>query len=80
MDDIKVVLKVDREYPTIDGFKVEDFIREYFELPSDVIPDNLYMSYNDLVNYTINLMGMTMESVLKNVEFLKRKNDITQKI
>ena len=77
MDDIKVVLKADREYPTIDGFKVEDFIRESFELPSDVIPDNLYMSYNDLVNYTINLMGMTMESVLKNVEFLKRKNDIT---
>ena len=77
MDDIKVVLKEDREYPTIDGFKVEDFIRESFELPSDVIPDNLYMSYNDLVNYTINLMGMTMESVLKNVEFLKRKNDIT---
>ena len=77
MDDIKAVLKVDREYPTIDGFKVEDFIRESFELPSDVIPDNLYMSYNDLVNYTINLMGMTMESVLKNVEFLKRKNDIT---
>ena len=77
MDDIKVVLKVVREYPTIDGFKVEDFIRESFELPSDVIPDNLYMSYNDLVNYTINLMGMTMESVLKNVEFLKRKNDIT---
>ena len=48
MDDIKVVLKVDREYPTIDGFKVEDFIRESFELPSDVIPDNLYILLFDL--------------------------------
>ena len=78
MEETKVILTVEDSYDGIDGFKVEELIRTLFDLPENVVPETLVIGYNDLVNYTSYIMGSTMDSALKNVELLKkRNNDIT---
>lgn len=78
MEETKVILSVEDSYDGIDGFKVEELIRTLFGLPENVVHETLVIGYNDLVNYTAYIMGSTMDSTLKNVELLKkRNNDIT---
>lgn len=48
----------------IDGFEVEDLIRTAFDIPSGHAGD-IIISYNDFVNYTKNIMGLTIESVTR---------------
>lgn len=67
-DNIKVSLRLD--VPTvettsqIDGFEVEELIRNGFEIPDDYAGD-LTIGYNDFINYTKNIIGLTMESIVR---------------
>ena len=51
----------------IDGFAVEEIIREALEL-GDSNPEIIEFEYNDLVEYTKFIMEECMKSVLENYE------------
>lgn len=73
-----IELKMRLDVPTIettqmiDGFEVEDLIRTGFEMPDDYAGDFI-IGYNDLINYTKNIIGLTMESMIRTHKELKTK-------
>lgn len=60
----------------IDGFEVEDIVRESFGLEEDSdLSQGLNISYNDLIDFTKYIIGATMDSMTANIEELKKEDN-----
>ena len=64
-----------QEKINIDGFEVEDIVREAFSIDDSAdISKGITMDYNDLIDYTRYLIQLTLESVRDNIDQMNKDN------
>lgn len=60
----------------IDGFEVEELVREAFGITDESdVSNGLTISYNDLIDYTRYLIQLTLTSVKDNLEEFQKGGD-----
>lgn len=59
----------------IDGFEVEELVREAFSITDESdVSNGITMDYNDLIDYTRYLIQLTLESVRDNIDQMNKDN------
>ena len=60
----------------IDGFEVEELVREAFSITDESdVSNGLTISYNDMIDYTRYLIQLTLSSVADNLEEFQKGGD-----
>ena len=60
----------------IDGFEVEELVREAFSITDESdVSNGITISYNDLIDYTRYLIQLTLTSVKDNLEEFQKGGD-----
>ena len=60
----------------IDGFEVEELVREAFSITDESdVSNGLTISYNDLIDYTRYLIQLTLSSVADNLAEFQKGGD-----